>query len=99
MVKKTLNVQSLPYGKTHNMLINIKDTTFYMDVDKNKINAILQVYDYSPEVDRTHMSKYNSDLMTISVKSDAYLNTEFFENFEQIAKAQEICRKWEGVLQ
>lgn len=98
MIKKTLNVESLPFGKTHNILLNIKGVTFYMDVDKNRIDAVVDVYDYNHEVDRTHMSKYNSHLITMSVKSDAYLNAEFFENFEQIAEAQKIYRKWEGVL-
>lgn len=98
MVKKTLSVESLPFGKTHNILLDIKGATFYMDVDKNKINTVVDVYDYSLEVDRTHTSKYNSHLVTVSVKSDAYLNAEFFENFEQIAEAQKIYRKWEDVL-
>lgn len=98
MVKTKLNLDFLDYGHTNNILIQIKSKLYYVDVCKNCASATVDIYDYKPG-DRTEYSKYGeANLVTVTVKEDAYLNEHFFENMKDIAKAQQIYEKWRSVL-
>lgn len=96
--KEFLNVGKMPIGKTQNIEIKIGRKLYYVDVDKNRDSACIDFYK-KIGTDRTRQSKYNIDgILGVFVKPDALLNRTFFEQIEEIEKAQMIYSKWSNVI-
>ena len=98
MIRTKLNLDFLDYGHTNNILIQIKSKLYYVDVCKNWATATVDIYDYKSG-NRNEYSKYgDANLVTVTVKEDAYLNEFFFANVKEIAEAQQVYGKWRSVL-
>lgn len=96
--KEFLNIGKLPNGKTQNIEIKIGRKLYYVDVDKNCESACIDFYK-KIGTDRKNQSKYGVDgVLGVFVKIDALLGRDFFEEIEDIDKAQKIYRKWGNVI-
>lgn len=87
-------IGDLPNGKTQNIELKIGQKLYYVDIDKNHNSASLDFYKKN-KTDRIKQSKYSSNgVLTVFIKTDAILNRKFFEEINNIKKAQEIYDKW-----
>lgn len=95
----SFNIGELDYGSTQNIEIKIGRKTFLCDVNKNRINAFIQVFDKLSN-DRKSFSKYGNgaNLHCVAVKPDADLKKDFFENIEMLEKAQSLYDTYGQVL-
>lgn len=92
----SLNLKKLNSGKFYRIDIKIGRKKYKMDIDKNVLSTVIEVY----HADRDSQSKYDpkADRHSIYVKSDGIIDREIIENIENIEKAQRIVRKYERVL-
>lgn len=96
--KEFLNIGKLPNGKTQNIEVKIGKKLYYVDVDKNCEVSCVDFYK-KIGADRTKQSKYGVDgVLGVFVKVDALLGRDFFEQIEEIKKAQEIYGKWGNTI-
>lgn len=84
-------------GSTQNIEIKIGRKTYLCDVNKNRCNAFIQVFDKLSN-NRKSFSKYGTNLHCVSVKPDAHLKKDFFENIEILEKAQSLYDTYSQVL-
>lgn len=92
--KELLDIDKLQNGKTQNIEVKVGKKLYYVDVDKNCDSACVDFYQ-KVGTNRKNQSKYSVDsVLAVFVKTDALLDRAFFEEIEEIKKAQEIYRKW-----
>lgn len=86
-----VNIDKLPYGKNQNIEVRIGRKLYMVDVDKD---ALLAHLDFCKKVksDRTKYSKYDpeAEMVSVTVRNDVRLDKNFFENIEEISKAQTV---------
>ena len=95
----SFNIGELDYGSTQNIEIKIGRKIYLCDVNKNRNYAFIQVYN-KPSNDRKSFSKYSdgANLHCVSVKPDAHLKKDFFENIAMLEKAQSLYDTYGQVL-
>lgn len=86
-----VNIDKLPYGKNQNIEVRIGRKLYMVDVDKNALSAHLDFYK-KVKADRKKYSKYDpsAEMVSVTVRNDVRLNKKFFENIEEISKAQTV---------
>ena len=88
-----LSIEDIPCGKHHRLIIKIGRKKYYMDINKDKLHAYIELYDYVPD------SKYNnSNLHGIWVNSNAYIDKVFLLNIDAIEKAERIVERYRHEL-
>lgn len=97
--KEGLYMSLFPYGKTQNVEVRIGRKLYMVDVDRNAHSAYVELYK-RVAADRETYSKYSfdADMVGITVKPDAVLTREFFEEIKEISKAQITCKAYFMIL-
>ena len=86
----------LPCGKTQNIVVKVGRRKYYLDIDINSTDAYVQRYAFAKN--RESISKYAVGCVSVFCKPTATLDREFIEQMESIEKAQEILRKFVGIV-
>ena len=81
------------FGKTQNVEIKVGRQIYYLDVDKNSNNSTISFYEKTTK-NRNEQSKYSSNLHFATLKNNSILSREFFEEIEEIEKAQALYEKY-----
>ncbi len=94
-----ISLKEFKYGNTQNVEVKIGRKTFLVDINKNCSVGCIDVYRKLSK-DRSNFSKYDpeANLHSAFVKNDAYLCRNFFEDIENIEKAQYIFRKYGNII-
>ncbi len=89
-----LFISKFNYGKTQNIECRLGKKIYYIDIDKNSNCTFLDFYRKINE--RNKFSKYTKEAekSSVTVKNNAVLFREFFENILEIEKAQRIMNKY-----
>lgn len=91
--ERYLDVKRLGFGKTQNIEVKLGRRFYYVDVNKNQDSAVIDFYPKTTK-SRNDQSKYSGGVLGVSVKPEAALGREFFEDIKQIKAAQEVMFKW-----
>lgn len=93
-----LSVKALDYGKTQNIVVKLGRCLYYADIQKNSSCAFVDFYK-KIGTDRTKQSKYSTtETLGVTVKTDALLDGEFFENIGKIKAAQDVYGRFSDIL-
>ena len=94
-----VDVSALPYGKNQNIEVRIGRKLYMVDVDKDALLAHLDFYK-KVKSDRTKYSKYDpeAEMVSVTVRNDVRLDKNFFENIEEISKAQTVYVRFGNFL-
>lgn len=86
-----VDIDKLPCGKNQNIEVKIGRKLYMVDVDKDMLCAHIDFYK-KVKTDRKAYSKYDSDakMVSVTVRNDVRLDKNFFENIEEISKAQTV---------
>lgn len=86
-----VDISKLPCGKNQNIEVRIGRKLYMVDVDKNMLYAHIDFYK-KVKADRKKYSKYDpeAEMLSVTVRNDVRLGKNFFENIEEISKAQTV---------
>ena len=97
--KDSLFISNFDNGTTQNIECRLGRCLYYIDLSKNSNDTTLYFYRKIAK-QRNRFSKYSKEAGCISVtlRNDALLDRNFFENIREIARAQEIVSKYNQKL-
>lgn len=95
----SIRVKDFECGRTQNIEVRIGRRLYMVDVIKTEMISYVELYRKVCS-DRTKYSKYEpkAKMVSAKVKSNACLHKDFFENLQELKKAQDIYSKYGDVL-
>lgn len=94
-MKYTVNNNSIilmadfPLGTTQDVEVKVGRKTMMLDVTKDAANCCIEIYP-KRNADRQKYSKYGAGYCRFTVCKGACLDRDFFDNAEEIARAQAV---------
>ena len=89
-----IRLEDFPYGKTQDLIVKVGRKLYYMDINKDKLFATVDIYNYCGE--RSSFSKYGSkaDMHFIYLEPVGLIDRDLFEHAAEIEKAQTLLTKY-----